>query len=271
MTTSSIGSLVIGDTSPAEFQPVIDLVQRHVVADSLRWATDFAAFRQTVASGWWPDLVIVLQAWPDQFSAAEVEELIALCPLARIVCCFGPWCDSDGRTRSLWPLGVRVASAACASRFEHELALLSGSHSVGLPLPLTASRTEIFEFDFDRAPEPARRAVPEVSIISPDRRFREMLSFAFRSAGIPLYESTSTNRPGTIIFDADPWDGQREAALTAIRTAQPQSRLIACVGFARPHVDAELSDAGADGIWFKLAPLADLIDCATAAARCELI
>jgi hypothetical protein len=251
--------LILGDTAPAEFQPVLDLVQRHVSAGSRRAATDFKTSRQMIGDGWFPDIVIALQAWPDQFSVKEVEELISLCPLARILCCFGPWCDSDGRTKSTWPLGVRVPAAAFASRFEHEVALLADSHDAGPPLPLTASRTEIFEFDFAR---PASRLSSNqgFSVVSPDRRFREMLMSAIEAAGSGLHESDNTDQTATILFDADPWDNDRATALATSRAAHPRSRLVACVGFPRPHIEDELHRQGADSVWFKLAPLTDLID-----------
>jgi hypothetical protein len=253
-----LSALIYGDASPDEFRPVLELVRQRVAVDNLRAAVDRVSFRQTIDRGWFPDLLIVLQSWPDQYLAGEVEELISLCPLARILCCFGPWCDSDGRTRSIWPTGVRVPAAAFASRFEHELALLADRCEVGPPLPLTASRTETFEYDFAR---PLARCplIGQVCIISPDRRFREMLTLAFRTAGFALCESEQ-GAARAIVFDADPWDEDRAQALAKIRALHPQTQLVGCVGFPRPHIDAVLRRAGADGVWFKLSPLADLID-----------
>jgi hypothetical protein len=252
--------LILGDTHPAEFQPVVELVHRRVAAGLLRTAIDIAAIRRTIASGWFPDILIVLQAWPDQFLAGEVEELISLCPLARLLCCFGPWCDSDGRTRSIWPLGARVPAAGFPSRFEHEVALLTDCRGAGPPLPLTASRTEIFEFDFARPVAQRALAADGVTILSPDRYFREMLSSGLKGAGMREIESQVTGQSCAIVFDADPWSTDRAAALATICTAHPQSPLVACVGFPRPHIEAELRRTGADRVWFKLSPLAALIN-----------
>lgn len=93
---------------------------------------------------WFPELVIVCQHLPDEFTTAEVHRLIGLFPLARLVCCYGPWCASDGRTRDLWPLAVRVPVELGPERIRRELEVLSGRRR---PLPLTASRDEIFLFD----------------------------------------------------------------------------------------------------------------------------
>src|SRR4029077_20396015 len=260
MYMSHFRSLIIGDTSPAEFTPVVDLIRRRMDASSLRWEPDFNAFRKATASGWWPEMIVILQAWADQYPAWEVEALISLCPLARIMCCFGPWCDSDGRSRSIWPLGVRVPAAAFASRFEHELALLSGGRDAGPSLPLTASRTEIFEFDFADSKARQTSAAAEASVVSPDRRFGEMVVSALRKSGLSAGQWHDAGAAATVIFDADPWNEERGKALAAIRAAQPQSQLVACVGFSRPHLETELHDAGADAVWFKLSPLTDLME-----------
>ena len=65
-------------------------------------------------------------------------------PLARLVCGYGPWCASDGRTRDVWPLSIRVPAELAPRRVTLELEVLAGTR---WPLPLTASRDEIFLFD----------------------------------------------------------------------------------------------------------------------------
>ncbi len=192
--STPLSALILGDIPPAEFRPVLDLIHRHVALGTRRSAADFRSSRQLIGSGWFPDLVIALHAWPDQFSVSDAGELISLCPLARVLCCFGPWCDSDGRTRAIWPLGVRVSAAGFASRFEHEVDFLANRREAGGPLPLTASRTEIFEFDFAHTPT-RRESNQKFSVISPDRRFRDMLISAIKTAGPGLHDSKH-RRPG---------------------------------------------------------------------------
>src|SRR5579872_6491915 len=197
MNRSPFSAVILGDFRPDEFQPVLELVGRHLADGCLRTAADLTAFRQMIGHGWFPDIVIVLQAWPDQYTADEVNELFALCPLARFLCCFGPWCDSDGRTRSIWPLAVRVPAAAFAARFHHELRLLGNGHDARPPLPLTASRTEIFEFDFGRR-SGHELSAQGVCVNSTDRRFRDMLAAAVQAAGFHLCESKGTDHPAAI-------------------------------------------------------------------------
>jgi hypothetical protein len=93
------------------------------------------------ASGDAADLYVVCHSSPDEYSEGEVAHLLALAAAARLVCVYGRWCDSEGRTRDRWPLAVRVPAARFPSRLEYELRALSGAVA---PLPLTASRGEIF-------------------------------------------------------------------------------------------------------------------------------
>jgi hypothetical protein len=261
MTPSPRNVVLLGDPALDEFRPAVETIRRHVPGQRVReaiGALDLAAL--VGAGGWHPDLIVVLQSWPDQFSENDVHKVLALCPLARIVCCFGPWCDSDGRTRSIWPLAVRIPLAAARRRLIRELALLENHDDSPAPLPLTASRAEIFESDFsvtaDKSPENVRANT--ATVISPDRPFRHMLEAAARDWGYRLHESSQGGAPEVILFDADPWDARRMIILRSIRKAYPQAILVACVGFPRPDLDAALRENGADDVWFKLSPLADL-------------
>jgi hypothetical protein len=259
MTASQPNLLLLGDAEPDNVRAAGVDRQDFVRSSRIRIANDIAALRRIVANEhWFPDLIVVWQTWPDQFLEAEVHELIALCPLARIVCCFGPWCDSDGRTRSIWPLAVRVPAAAARARLERELAVLRQHEPHRALLPLTASRAEIFEFDFDR-PTATGTASTTAAVISPDRSWREMIESSLRAAGgIDVHEPQAATRPQAIVFDADPWDADRARVLRAIRAKDDRARIIAAIGFPRLDLEVALRQAGADKVWFKLAPLREL-------------
>jgi hypothetical protein len=250
--------LLLGDLEAADFRSILEIIRSWNPAADTRAAANISEFRRFVdREPWFPDLIVVLQSWPDQFSEAEVHELMGLCPLARIVCCFGPWCDSDGRTRSIWPLAVRIPAVAATHRLGRELALLENNDAFRRPLPLTASRAEIFECDFGdwESVEPAARTV---AVISPDRRWKEMVETGVRMSGLQNHGPRSGECPEIVVFDADPWDAEQAISLRAIRAADREARIIAAIGFPRPDLETALHDSGADQVWFKLAPIADL-------------
>ena len=144
--------LVIGDLFALEMQVVEQRVEEVAqgACDVRIVAKVSEALTQCSSEPWRPDLVTICQLWPDEYTAAEVRQLLEAFPLARLICCYGPWCSSDGRTRDVWPLSIRVPAAFAAQRISLELEVLAGTR---WPLPLTASRDEIFLFDPEQAIE----------------------------------------------------------------------------------------------------------------------
>jgi hypothetical protein len=149
--------LVVGDL----FSPDMRSVERRVeelARDNcdVRVVPNVAeALAKSAADSCQPDLVIVCQHWPEEYTVADVRQILGAFPLGRLICCYGPWCASDGRTRDVWPLSVRVPADSSPARIDLELEVLT---DVRWPLPLTASRDEIVLFDpGSRIPEtPAR-------------------------------------------------------------------------------------------------------------------
>jgi hypothetical protein len=251
MTRSLPNTLLLGDSRLEEFEPVVRWLRERDDGGRFRLAADVRAAHEVPGDeDWIPDLVVVLQSWPDQYSVEDFHGLLTKFPLARLVLGYGPWCDSDGRTRSIWPLAVRVPATAAVPRLERELTLFETPAPTVPLLPLTASRTEIFEFDFGCGQSPAAPA-GKVIVISPDRAWREMMQ---RMVGPAAASNGAAEPPDLVLFDADPWDEERAEALAAIRAAVPGGRLVAFVGFPRPDLEAELRQTGADEVRFKLEP-----------------
>jgi hypothetical protein len=142
------GVLVVGDLFSHDMHSVERRVEELARdnCDVRIFSNVSEAMVKASAAVWHPDLVIVCQQWPDEYTTAEVRELLGAFPLARLICCYGHWCASDGRTRDVWPLSSRVPATLAARRIDLELEVLAGTR---WPLPLTASRDEIFLFDPD--------------------------------------------------------------------------------------------------------------------------
>jgi hypothetical protein len=138
--------LVIGDFFSPAMEPVRICIEALVDGGcDARFAAGVPGTLERPADdAWFPDLVVVCQHWPDEFTERDVRRLVGLYPLARVTCCYGPWCESDARSRDIWPLSVRAPVRYAADRIRRELEVIAG---FGRPLPLTASRDEIFLFD----------------------------------------------------------------------------------------------------------------------------
>jgi hypothetical protein len=139
--------LLIGDAGAGSgnLRAVETALLRETGAERLRRAADIGAVRDGCSpSGPAFDLIVVCQHWPDEFCRADVAWLLTAFPTARLVCCYGAWCASDGRTRDTWPIAVRVPIEAFSDRLQHELQVIAGEAG---PLPPTAARDEVFAFD----------------------------------------------------------------------------------------------------------------------------
>ncbi len=135
--------LVIGDWQRSEMLPIRGWINGRDSHSIVRQVHDLSAAATLDP----PDLVIVFQSWPDEFATSEVAAALGRWPLALWVCCYGAWCDSDGRNRSIWPISVRVSVREAEHRLNHVWQVLTEQR--GEPLPLTASRDEAFAFDHD--------------------------------------------------------------------------------------------------------------------------
>jgi hypothetical protein len=273
-TNPPISILLLGSADAAEMVPIAKFVKSiGAMGDVIRTAGTSAIARQwIVGEQWHPELVIALQTWSDQFSQADVLELINLVPLARIVCVAGAWCDGDGRTQSHWPLAVRVRVAQAVSRIRREMAACrssrgdpgeriaksAGSGERWTNLPLTASRGEIFAHDFSGISTAPAFDGP-VIVLSPDRAWGDMLSWAIGTSE-NRQQPGAPNAPAVVVFDADPWGKSRRLALQSVKEKSPECSTIACTGEAGIDVPEELRRAGADAVWFKLGPLESLRD-----------
>lgn len=269
-----ISVLLLGDARDLGMAPIAGRVMSMADNETRVVADVESACELVRATGWYPDLIVVLQTWSDQFSATDVLKLLSLTPLARVVCAAGAWCDSDSRTRSSWPIAVRIRAVDALARIERELALLRqttgeagdrGPQRSGV-LPLTASRAEVFHADMNHEATPSIDG-SQIIIHSPDRAWLGMIESAF---GIRSDSSRGrTKPPKAVLVDVDPWGERAQKSLRAAKTSCPGARMIACTGVAANDFGDELKSVGADGVWFKLSPLAALRRLISADVSCE--
>lgn len=275
-------TLLLGSVSDPEFEGVVALLRGVVLHQRLQEAETWHAARNLYPPGRQPpELVVICQSWSDQFPAEEIHGLIAWLPFARIICCYGPWCDSDGRTRELWPLAVRISAAEAVSVVGTALRELpsAGGLAAAVPgsgrrapggdverLPLTASRAEIYAARYGR-PGAVSLQSQTLVVNSPDRPWREMIEKLILShQGLVLKAEPDSipplsRQPHWLIWDADPAGPARRQPLDQWRQACPGLRVLACVGFPRHDLTQSLRQQGIDVVWPKLAPLTDLVEC----------
>ena len=240
--------LVLGRSDSDEMKPVIAAVHRLFGQSEIR----FLPAAAIPDDGFSPALVIVCQHHPDEFPRADVNRWLSRFPIARWVCCFGLWCESDGRNRDTWPIGIRVPARNALGRLLREREVLRNAMQ---PVPLTAGREESFEFD-SRSPnaewgaQSTERAFGIV--ISPDRELRCCFEDRLAAVGIAVSTTPMDAPPDVILFDADPWDENTAGQLRRVRGLHPDAAIIALMNFARPEDERRVIRAGADAVVAKL-------------------
>ncbi len=248
-----INLLTVGQVNRAEARPLAEWLATALQASNSKQFSDLTiALSETTRTNQIPDLIVIVQNWPDEFSPSEIASLFAFAPLARVVVAYGAWCESDGRNRHLWPLAVRVPLRSAAARIEHEWRLLHEERGLE-PLPLSASREEVFAADH---PPLAKTASPQtVLVVSPDPAYRRYLNELLASAGHTVCSvdaPTPGSQPTAILFDADPWDEARADQLRSLFQQHPTANTIALMSLPHPNHEAAIIHLGATTVLPKL-------------------
>jgi hypothetical protein len=138
--------LLIGDTGRHEFrgvQPWLACHSRLVV-----WGSPECAVVDGAAIDC-PDVIVLAQSWPGQWSEEVVESLHRTWPLARLVALVGGWCEGEGRSgrplRGVW----RIHWSDWERRLLRFLGSAGGAAADGLSwnLPRLATDQDRLEYD----------------------------------------------------------------------------------------------------------------------------
>ena len=252
MRTDSIEVLLLGDNYAAEWRPVKQTLQTYRTVLRIRQVGCVDEALDEAADGWSPDLGIVCQTWSDEFSPADVERLLGHFSTARWICGFGAWCESDGRNRQTWPIGLRTPLRCLPHRLSRELQVLTDARE---PLPLTASRDEAFHFEWSPDVQTRSLLLERVQVVSADRAYRDMLADFLSAWGVAVCQDTSAGEPDAIICDIDPPSERTLNQLRRLRAAQPAVAIIVVSTLAYPQDAERFRACGADNVVAKLASL----------------
>lgn len=248
-----IGVAVIGRVQRREVAPVMDwLTARSVRCVIHHFATIPKFCAAEILANWHPDLVVILESHPDEFSRSDLDQLSQRAPLARWVVCAGAWCESAARTRELWPLAVRTPLHAAKQRLDYEWTLVS--EGTAAAVPPSASREECFLRDYP----PLTRAsvsVP-VGIETADSAYRAYLVDLLLDAGHTVVD------PGIarlVIRDLDPWPTVR-ARMNAGNESTSRVPELGLMEWPDPEHVSEALEAGIVAVVAKLTDQRELLD-----------
>jgi hypothetical protein len=247
--------LILSQIRSAEMQPALAAIEQHFPHADVRFLSDLTSVEHIVGSDrWFPDLAVVFQHWPGEYTAGDADRLLTLLPLARWICVRGAWCESDGRNGTVWPDAICVPARSAAPRIRLERSVLDGTANA---LPLTASRDENFTFNhLPRHNDSSLVAVGEtrkVKVLTNDRELRRVLCDLLTADGFSVETSLQADSsPAAIVWDADLISPIHCDELRRLHTAYPHAVIIALSTMAHPEDVEVLLARGADDVVAKL-------------------
>ncbi len=207
-----------------------------------------------------PEVIVLAQAYPSQFSHEAVDRLRRLAPLARIVGLLGSWCEGEMRTGKPWPATLRLYwhqwPAGCDQQFSQ---MRQGACSTWA-LPITATDEERLLLAAEGPT--AKTGQGLIAIFTPRYEMQDWLSSACRARG----HSTVWLRPPrparvegavAVLFDGTDCRAEEWVALKDLTTAvsplpgAPNVPIIALLDFPRIEDQRRALSAGAAAVLSK--------------------
>jgi len=237
---------IIGRSHASEFRGLVRQIQN---SPNLQITGQFETIEEALIAGLaerlLADIVVVLQAFSDEYSAADAGQLIGRMLFRRVLCCYGPWCLSDSRTHEIWPVVARVSVASAWSVIAQEVRNVRA----GLPamLPMAASE-EVFAQRANVESDEYPISSDAIVIASDDRTLRETIAEMLRHSanrafdcGISAFQIQRTLKKLntadavhsriSVLIDIDGQEHWESELAQLIRSAFPASHLFRLTSF----------------------------------------
>jgi DNA-binding NarL/FixJ family response regulator len=255
---SEISILLVGSTRRSEFRQAraaLDNQGRVVAVANVEAAAEAMA-----AGGLAPDLIIVAQSFPGQFSSASIDRLRRLAPLARLLGLLGTWCEGETRTGQPWPAAIRIYWHEWQSRVEQEIARLREGTCSTWALPITASEEERLLLLAD---EPLAGREGLIAVWTPHFDMQDWLRAACKRRGyetvwIEPHRPMPTLNATAAIFDGNECRGREAQSLRRLADALGPVPIIALLEFPRVDDHTRALAAGARAVLSKPLLIEDL-------------
>jgi DNA-binding NarL/FixJ family response regulator len=257
----SISVILVGEADRSEFLET----RRTLAATARLWlapdpeAAEALLSHQSVA----PDVIVLAESYPGQFSAAAIDRLRTLAPLARIVALLGSWCEGETRTGRPCPGAVRVYWHQGCPRSAQELARIAQGRVSSWTLPATATEEERL-LTTSEFPLPTGQGL--VAIHTPHASMAEWLSAACRLGGYstvrldgPRWAQVAGVAAG--VFDATDLGPLESERLTRMAHQLGRPPIVALLDFPRTTDRDRALACGATAVLSKPLVLEDLLWC----------
>jgi hypothetical protein len=250
--------LFVGDHHRPEFSDAVNMLRRQT---KCVWSADTRSAMTSINHHPAPpDVVVIGQARPGQYSAAEIDRLRRELPLARFLALLGSLCEGEARTGQPWPGVVRIYWHQWAPRFARELERLSAGICPTWGLPLTATPDEMIDF----STADARRS--RTGLLAIRARLAgtyDALAAACRATGYATVWlrddlQVRVEGPVAVVWDDNHCDHPQAARIGAVAEAVRPAPVVVLLHFPRAGDRERALGAGAAAILSKPLLLDDL-------------
>lgn len=264
--------LLLGDTVAKEFH------EARRILDALGSVASFLEPRSAtaaVASGQvTPDVIVIAQAYPGQFTQSAIEQLRNLAPLARVVALLGSWCEGETRSGKPAPAVVRLYWHQGPARCQQQLRRMVEGDASMWGLPVTATEEERLLTAVE-TPLPKREG-----LVAIHARLGEMESWLAAFCQRCGYSTVWLRPPGcarlhgavAAIYDGSDCCDQELDELRSLAAALAPAPIVALFDFPRIGDHQRALAAGAAAVMAKPLLLDDLawqLDQAILQAACQ--
>ena len=229
--------VVIGDRTDRQFDPILRRISPDRITLLGKFPTVADALDARIGEALRPDLLIVLQQHSDQYDPGDVSVLIGRMLFGRVLCCYGPWCLSEGRTHDVWPISTRVAALSAPQVIDQELRALGEGTDPLLPM---AAAEEVFAHRVALAAREVQTTARDALILTCEAALgRTVAKLCQTLHAVPRHlpmQIAAVNqaieagrRPELILLDLDPLDDLCQNVLQYLNQQGLMSR---CVGMS---------------------------------------
>jgi CheY-like chemotaxis protein len=256
----TLSLLLLGDTDRHEFGAARSCLDRWGDVQAFR---DVAAAAEAMAAGQVvPDVIVVAEAFPGQFSHRAVDQLRRQSPFARVIGLMGSWCEGEMRTGTPWPGVARTYWHQWAARCDRELRRLAEGQNCAWMLPPTATEEERLLADLTH-PWPPRRGL--VVIRARSHEMTEWLSAACRSRGYATVwqraaAAARVEGATAALFDTAELNENENGELRRMVATLDPAPVIVLLSFPRADDSKRALSAGAAAVVSKPLAVDDLFE-----------
>lgn len=284
--------LLVGGMNRAEFRPIKPSLCSVAMVEEVE---DLRKGYSLLEKGdFVPDLLLLLQSYPKEFSAEQLDALRRLAPLASVGVVLGPWCEGEGRSGKPLPGTWRMYWHQWQSRWgrQWERWFLGQRPLWGWP-PTAIEEDDLLAAPMPPTPSrPARIGLFSLRPQSADWLFAALKLWGFdpqwigfdanQQASPPLRAEVGTFRPSSpekelfpeevfrrldsselpklnvVVFDGTDAQGLEAVWLRQLASRMPESKFVFLADFPRTELWETLQPWGVKALLGKPIALGDL-------------